>query len=286
MKNFRSKRFLYGALIILAAGNIFIWRAIIFGGGAENPELYFLDVGQGDSQLINLPGDVQILIDGGKGPKVLNELSEILPPQDRYIDLVISTHPDFDHYGGLIDVLKTYEVGAVITNGLSSKAAAYQDFIRVIQESKIPELHLREGDRIRYQDAIFDVLAPASEDLSKKDDNDASLVLMLKKSGLRALYTGDITAKKELNLAKKYNLSAQILKVSHHGSKYSSSSEFLKAVQPKLAIIEVGEKNQYGHPASEVLAKLTEVGSKILRTDKDQTIKIVLAENKLKILKK
>ena len=125
INSFLKRRCLYLTLLVLLAGNVFVWQAILFGGGAENLELWFLDVGQGDSQLVNLPGDVQILIDGGKGPKVLNELAKALRPTDRYIDLVVATHPDFDHYGGLIDVLKTYEVGAVITNGLSGKAKAF-----------------------------------------------------------------------------------------------------------------------------------------------------------------
>ena len=157
-----EKRFLYLVMVVIMAGNVFVWQAIIFDGGTENLELWFLDVGQGDSQLINLPNNVQILIDGGKGPKVLNELAKVLKPMDRYIDLVVATHPDFDHFGGLIDVLKTYQVGAVITNGRKGVAAAYADFEKVIQENGIQEINLIAGDKIKYEDAVLDVLWPLS----------------------------------------------------------------------------------------------------------------------------
>lgn len=271
-------------LLILIALNIFIWQAIIFGGGAINPELYFLNVGQGDSQLINFPGDVQVLIDGGRGPQVLNELAKILPSQDRYLDLVVVTHPDFDHYGGLIDVLKTYQVGAVITSDLPDKAAAYQDFVKVIKENNIPEINLHAGDKISYQNSRFDVLAPSKRELSAKAVNDTGIVLLLQSGGLRALYTADISAAKELDLLKHRQLAAQVLKVSHHGSKYSSDPEFLKAVQPKVAVIGVG-KNKYGHPTPQVLSRLADVGSAVLRTDESGTIKLILDNGVLKLYK-
>lgn len=283
MNQYTINKIVYLMMMILVAGNIFVWRAIAFGGGAENLELYFLDVGQGDSQLINFPGDVQILIDGGRGPKVLNELARALPPQDRYIDLVIVTHPDFDHFGGLIDVLKTYKVGTVITNGRKGVAVAYADFEKIIKEKNIPTLVLGVGDKIRYEDAVLDVLWPLS--LSQrvgtaKNVNELGIVLMLKKGGLRALYTADIGFETERELVKKYDLSAQVLKVSHHGSKYSSDPAFLKEVNPKISVIEVG-KNTYGHPTSQALNRLANVGSQIFRTDESGTIKLIFDGEKL-----
>lgn len=282
MNKFILGKSLYLALLVLIAGNVFVWQAVVFGGETKDLELYFLDVGQGDSQLINMPGDAQILIDGGKGPKVLNELARVLKPADRYIDLVIVTHPDFDHYGGLIDVFKTYDVGLVITNGRKGAAAAYQDFKRVIAERNIKEINLLEGDRIKYEDIILTALSPKKSDLLEKETNDSGIVLMLEKGGLRALYTADIGFDKERELLRKYDLSAQILKVAHHGSKYATSREFLKEVSPKVSVIGVG-KNNYGHPTNEVLTRLGAATSKIFRTDKNSTVKILFDGEKLQI---
>ena len=291
MNQYITDKIAYIVFLILVVGNGFIWHAIVFGGGAENLELYFLDVGQGDSQLINFPGDVQILIDGGKGPKVLNEIAKALSPGDRYIDLVIATHPDFDHFGGLIDVLKTYKVGTIITNGRKGVAAAYADFEKAVRESGVKEVVLAGGDKIKYEDAVLDVLWPLSQHVGtakEKKVNELGIVLMLEKSGspgwggLRALYTADIGFETEEALRRKYDLSAQVLKVGHHGSKYSSDPEFLKEVSPAISIIEVG-KNTYGHPTNQVLGRLADVHSQILRTDQGGTVKIIFDGEKLKI---
>lgn len=279
---FFIKKVLYFALMVLIAGNGFVWYAIVFGRGAENLELYFLDVGQGDSQLINFTGDVQILIDGGRSPKVLSELSKVLSPGDRYIDVVVLTHPDFDHFGGLIDVLKTYKVGVVITNGRKGVAAAYADFEKAIRDSGIQEIHLAAGDKIKYEDAVLETLWPLLHAVAGKKVNETEIVLMLKKDGLKALYTADIGFETEEKLRQKYDLSAQVLKVGHHGSKYSSDPGFLKEVNPKISIIGVG-KNNYGHPTDQVLNRLANVGSQILRTDLGGTVKIIFDGINLKI---
>lgn len=286
MDKFVFKKSLYLALLVLIAGNIFVWQVIVFGGRTENLELYFLDVGQGDSQLISLPGlragGVQVLIDGGPNAKVLNGLSKALLPQDRYIDLLVVSHPQLDHFGGLIDVLKNYRVGAVIDNGRKGMSKAYADFEKAIQDSGARHITLVEGDKIRYRDAVFSVFSPNRKNLASKELNDTALVMMLEKSGLRALYTGDIGADLEKELAKKYDLSAQILKVSHHGSKFSSNLDFLKSVQPRIAVIGVG-KNTYGHPTKEALGRLASVNALVLRTDRDKTVKMIFNGKNLEV---
>lgn len=277
-----TKKIIYWAVLVLAAGNFFIWQAILFGGGSNNLELYFLDVGQGDGQLINFPGGTQILIDGGRDTKVLGELAKALPASDRYIDLVILTHPELDHFGGLIDVLKTYGIGTMITNGREGAAEAHRDLLKVVEERKIPVVNLMEGDGIRYGEHRIYVLAPNAKNLAGKDSNNSGLVLLLKSGELKALYTGDIGFGVERELAKKYNLSAQVLKVGHHGSKYASSPEFLKNVSPKISVIGVG-KNKYGHPTKETLNRLADIGSKIFRTDLNGTIKMIFDGSNLRI---
>src|SRR3989344_4136964 len=258
-----AKKVFYISLLILVGGNVFVWYSVIFAGEIKNLELGFLDVGQGDSQLINFDG-VQILIDGGKGPKVLSELPKLMALGDRYIDLVIATHPDLDHFGGLIDVIKTYEVGAVITNGRKGTASAYADFEKVIKDRHVSEVVLREGDRGLYEDLLLSVLSPDIQQAAHKKVNESGLVFLLEKDGLRALYTADIGFETEQKLIKEYDLAAHILKVPHHGSKFSSGSLFLKEVNPSIAVVEVG-KNTYGHPTGAVLGRLADNGSRIFR---------------------
>ena len=251
-------------------------------------EIYFLNVGQGDAQLINYPGDAQVLIDGGRSPQVLNELVKALPSLDRYIDLIILTHPDFDHFGGLIDVLKTYQVGAVISTGRKGTSEAWADFEKAVKENGAKTVNLMQGDGIRFGDHRLYILSPSWKNLKHKKVNESGLVILQKTSAgsggpeLRILYAADIGAETEKELAKKYDLSADILKVPHHGSKFSSSAGFLQAVNPKISAIGVG-KNTYGHPTDQVLNRLANIGSKIFRTDKNGTVKIIFDGEKLKI---
>jgi len=262
---------LAASLLIL---DVFIWSIIVISHNRKSLALYFLDVGQGDSELIITDG-VKILIDGGPvNGKLLGELGHILSPHDRYIDLVMMTHPQLDHYGGLIELLKNYRVGAFVSNGRKGDNEFYRELIKTIQTQSIPYIILGEGDRIKYQTAKLTILNPSPKNLVSYELNDTSLVTLLEKSGLRALYTGDAGANIEKELVAKYQLSAHILKVGHHGSKYASGREFLKAVKPQIAVIEVG-KNSYGHPTSETLARLAAIGSKIFRTDLDKTLKLV-----------
>ncbi len=264
-----------------------IWYFILFPKEKGNLELYFLDVGQGDSQLVNLPSagapGVQVLIDGGPAnSKILSELAEILPATDTYIDLIVISHPQLDHFGGLIDVLEKYGVGAFIGNGRKGETESYQVLIETLKEKQVPYIVLGEGDKIKYRDSIFLVLAPNEQNLLSKEINDTSLILMLEQEGLRTLYTGDIGFSVEKQLVQKYDLQSQILKVPHHGSKFSSSREFLEKVKPQLAVIGVG-KNSYGHPTKEALQRLGEGGGRIFRTDNNGTVKVAVNNDSLSV---
>jgi competence protein ComEC len=265
--------------------NIFIWTQIIFGGSSKNIEIYFLDVGQGDSELVVLPNNVKILIDGGPNNKVVGELSSILRPTDRYIDLVILSHPQTDHFAGLIDVLQRYKVGAFISSGRSGPAQSFKDLEKTIRENKIPTIALGEGDKINYLGSRFDVLSPSFNLLQSAKPNDWGLALKMASGGIKALFAGDIDSKIEENLALKYDLDIDILKVSHHGSKFSSSKSFLEKATPQISVIEVG-KNSYGHPTEQTLKNLASIGSQIFRTDRDGTIKLLINNEQVNVFKK
>jgi len=272
-------------IFILVVFDVFIWWQVLFNGPNKNAELYFLDVGQGDAELVVLPGGVKILIDGGPNNQILNQLSSIFSPFNRYIDLVILSHPQKDHFTGLIDVLKRYQTGIFISNGQKGTARSFSDLEKIIKENKIKTINLVAGDKISYQDNYLDILWPPQDLLLGNEFNEACLAIKLNTQGASALFTADIDSKIEEELSKKDNLDIDILKVAHHGSKYSSSEKFLIKTSPRIAVIEVG-KNSYGHPTNEVLNKLALVGAQIFRTDQDGMIKLIINHSQINILKR
>jgi len=271
-------------IVVIIVLNIFVFAQIL-ALDDKSPEIYFLDVGQGDSELFLLPGGVQVLIDGGPpNGRVVTELSEILPFTDRYIDLVILTHSQLDHFGGLIQVLDTYRVGAFLWNGRRGTTSAFEELERVIALRNVPVFVVGARDKISYRDGHFNILSPDNKDLLAKDLNDTSIVAQFIYGEIKAFFTGDIGKKVERKLAETFDLSSNILKVSHHGSKFSSSDKFLSAVTPTLAIIQVG-KNSYGHPTSVTLNRLAGIGAKVFRTDSDGTIKLTFDNGGVKIFR-
>lgn len=270
-------------LILLIIFDLIIWNEVVFGGPAKEPEIYFLNVGQGDSELVVLPDNVKILIDGGPNNKVINELNKITSPFNRYVDLIILSHPQLDHFGGFFDVVRNYKIGAFIYTGKDNETKSFKELKILIKEKNIKTVILKEKDKINYQKNKFEILSPSKEFLENQEINDSALVIkFLSQNGLKVLFTGDIDKKVENYLVEKYGLKIDVLKVSHHGSKYSSTEEFLKEAKPKISIIEVG-KNSYGHPTQEVLNRLSAINSKIFRTDRDGTIKISTNNQKINI---
>lgn len=278
---FKKSRVFY-VFIALIAIDIAVW-SVVFSFSKESAQtaLYFLNIGQGDSQLIQLKTGEQILVDAGpSGSTLLKNLSQILPPQDRYIDILFMTHPQLDHFGGFIDVLKNYEVGAFIGNGRKADVAAYPELHALLERKKIPYIQLAEGDVVTIGDSQLIVLSPSQSELLSGELNDTSLVFMFASPEFKALYTADIGTNVEARLSKKYNLDADILKVGHHGSRFSSGESFLEAVSPEIAVIGVG-KNTYGHPSKQTLDKLGKFTSQVYRTDKDGIIKIEVKDGSL-----
>lgn len=278
-----SKKIFLTIFIFLVL-NVFVWQQILFYKPNKNTELYFFDVGQGDSQLVILPNNIKILIDGGPNNRVLNQLSFILSPFDRYIDLVVMSHPQTDHFAGLIDVLKRYKVGAFIFSGRKGLVKSFNDLEKAIKENQVAVVVLGEGDKIKYLESKFDILSPSKNLLQSNEPNDWTLVMRMVGEGVRTLFTGDIDSRVENGLVGKYDLGVDILKVAHHGSRFSSSREFLAVASPKIAVIEVG-KNSYGHPTKNVLERLAFVGAQIFRTDKDGTVKLVINNKQINIFK-
>jgi competence protein ComEC len=232
-------------------------------------EVVFLDVGQGDSILIQ-KGTKQILIDGGPSGKTeLAELGKYLPYFDREIEAVILTHPDRDHLAGLVEVARNYRIDKVLETRAEKDTAVFKEWHDLLEYNKIERVEARQGDEINFEDSKIKILFPLDTvDSSTGDANNGSVVARLDYGQNSFLFTGDIetTAERQI-LESGENIDVDVLKISHHGSKYSSSEDFLDATSPETAVISVGANNSYGHPTEAVLDALKARSVEILRTD-------------------
>ena len=229
-------------------------------------KIYFIDVGQGDSTLIVTPYNQTILIDGGGSENYDVGKNTLLPYLlDRRItkiDYVIISHFDTDHVGGILTILKELKVEMVIIGKQYEESENYKEFLKIIKEKNILVKQVSKGNKIKLERSVqIDILFPEKELISENSLNNNSLVFKLKYNDFSMLFTGDIGEEAEDKLIKLYSnenmLNATILKVAHHGAKSSSNKEFLKLVQPKIALIGVGIGNLYGHPNSDVITRLT-----------------------------
>lgn len=237
----------------------------------------FLNIGQGDSIFIDSPSGNQLLIDGGPDKSVLRELSSMMPFYDRSIDVMIATHADQDHVGGLPDVLNRYDVSLFMEPGVEGPSSSYQELERIVNEresdlktkTKIKRILARRGMTIDLgSGAKLHILFP-DRDPSGMETNMSSIVAKLVYGENEFLLTGDSPMAIEKYLVSLGGLQSDVLKAGHHGSKTSTSPEFVKAVLPRYGIISAGKNNKYGHPTEQVMNILKEANVQILRTDQD-----------------
>ncbi|MCM2338865.1 MAG: MBL fold metallo-hydrolase [Burkholderiales bacterium] len=240
-----------------------------------------LDVGQGDALFIESPTGNQVLIDGGPPRKILTELSKVMSPFDRQIDAFIISNPDQDHIGGFLDVLKTYEVKEVFEPGTLTDSKVYQNLKNELKEKNIPSILAKKGMKLDLGGGVLiEVLFP-DRDVSAFATNDGSLVARLSYRNFSIMLTGDSTIKTEKIILENNSISklkSTVLKVGHHGSRTSSSEDFVKAISPLYSLISDGKDNKYGHPHQNTLDTLSLFNSKILRTDLLGTIFIKCAK--------
>lgn len=228
---------------------------------------HFIDVGQGDACLVELPGGETLLIDGG-GRAAAERLQAYLREQGvERIDHLIATHPHEDHIGGLIGVVEQFEIGKIYMPRVAHNTKTYEEFLEAIKRKGLRITAARAGVTMETGEGVEAVfLAPCRDDY--KELNDHSAVLKLTYGPVSFLFTGDAELEAEKDMLQSgANLAAQILKAGHHGSSTSSSPAFLEAVQPEVAVISAGKNNSYGHPHREVVERLTSLGVEILRTD-------------------
>lgn len=231
--------------------------------------VHFIDVGQGDSILIESPNGKTMLIDGGvkgAGQQVVSYLNEL---GVNKLDQVVATHPDADHIGGLIPVLQAIPIEQFYDSGKVHTSQTFEEMLMAIDQKNIPYYVPKTGDLIEFDKDVTVKVLNANEHAT--DNNDASIVLKVVYGNVSFLLTGDagIALEKEMM---QNDVTATILKAGHHGSNTSSSEEFIRAVKPEVTILSYGEDNKYGHPHAEVVDRLQAMGSNIYATAESGTI--------------
>lgn len=282
-------------VLIVILNIVIIFQSFVQDNFLKNGvEIYFLDVGQGDSTIIRTAKNKTIVIDGGEGEKSgfdygKNVLFPFLINKGvRKIDFLIFSHFDSDHCGGLIYLLENIKVEKILIGKQFEKNENLEYIVNLANKKHVKIIELQAGNKINIEkDSSLEILWPSeTENISENAINNNSLVCKFVCKNFSMLLTGDIESIAEEKLIEKYKntnrLNANILKIAHHGSKTSSIQEFLNEVNPKIALIGVGRKNKFGHPNQEVLERLKEKGIQIYRTDQNGEIQIIV-KNNLKI---
>ncbi len=274
MEQKTSLKYYFLTIFILVLANIFVWQFVF--GLNNNLKVTFFDIGQGDSIFIETPAKHQILIDGGPSNKVAEKLGCAIPFWDKTIDLVILTHPDYDHLRGLLDVLDYYKVKNIIWTSELSQGKTFEAWQEKLKKEGANIYFAKAGMKILASQVKIGILYPM--ELPKQDsknNNDTSIVARMVFGQTEFFFSGDINREieQEIILANQ-SIVSDVLKVAHHGSKSATSLEFLANVKPNVAVISSGQNNSYGHPHQEVLSALAEFGIKVLRTDQKGDVKI------------
>ncbi|MFH0851916.1 MAG: MBL fold metallo-hydrolase [Candidatus Peregrinibacteria bacterium] len=272
----RFRRLLLILCVVLAASSLVLIREL-----RKIPDghltVKFFDVGQGDSALLVSPSGKTVLIDGGPDLSTLEALGKALPLSQKSIDLVILSHPDPDHFTALPEVLRRFKVGALLLPAIENGEEPYRALLAIAREQGVSLVAADPRRDINLNDGVtLDILWPP-DPVPPIKDNDASVIVRVAYGTGSVLFTGDLGVEGEAALlALGIDVSAQILKVGHHGSRFSSSDAFLAAVHPRLAVISVGKDNHYGHPNPEALGRLEQAGIPVRTTMEEGEIDLIL----------
>lgn len=262
-----------------------VMLVLVFGGtqltsvATRSCTLTALDVGQGDALLIQTPDQQDMLIDGGPGSGVVNALDRNVPLGDNDLEMVVATHPDSDHIGGLPSVLERYRVSTIMTTGVTSGSATDQRWQKAKQAEGAMLVTARAGQQYQLGRAlVIEVLWPTDQWLlahPQAPTNDTSVVLRITCAGSTALLTGDIPSTiEDILMDGGQTITASVLKVGHHGSRSSTSSRWLGVVKPRVVVISAGKHNRYGHPHPTVIERLKANDVLIRRTDAEGDVKL------------
>jgi len=276
------------SLLLIVLGTI--WLAVF-----SSPDAYLhivaCDVGQGDAILMQ-NGSSQVLVDGGVGSRVLDCLGKYMPFWDRQIEIIVLTHPQADHFSGLIEVFKRFKVGYFLAPGVDNSTQGYQVLKDLVMSSQVQIVNPSEGMNVRLGKMYLDIINPTSKLLASenvlgsvgeigmftttRDLNDFSVVFNLTFGSFDAILTGDIGQEREKAILTTGKIKeVEYIKIPHHGSKNGLTKGFLEKVNPKVATISVGKDNSFGHPHKEILDLLKKKQIIILRTDEQGDIEII-----------
>ena len=299
------KQTLCKVLFVCIFGVTALWYEVHF----QETRLIFCDVGQGDAILVSR-GSQQMLVDTGRGSKVLKCLEEKMPFWDKNLEMLILTHPDADHIGGFTAVSRFYSISAIMYLPLKPDTRIAQDVLEEISRISalgakilIPYDHLLftiEGFFVgevinpyfppRLEKRCFSNIAETQlwdkqgcflpiNEVNKISKNDLSIAVKMELDGVSVFLSGDLEREAELALVSRSALHrVDVLKVGHHGAKTSTTRDILEVLQPEIAVISVGKNNTYSHPSPLVLQQLEDIGSQIYRTDTQGTVEFILVE--------
>jgi len=280
----KSSRLTGIVILVLLCVVAIIWYAALREDRHGLLTVSFLDVGQGDSIYIDAPSGRQVLIDGGKGSTVLRRLASASPWWDRTIDVVIPTHPDADHIGGLADVLARYQVGMIIRSSVEGDTQTAKALMEAIKQEGSQNVVAMRGQVVDLGGGAYLQILYPDRLVPRIATNDGSVVARLVYGNTSFMLTGDVPQEVENYLValastplgtSDGSLRSDVLKAGHHGSKFSSSSQFMGFVNPYFGVFSRGCDNTYGHPAPEVVERFKQFDIPTLDTCEDGTVTFV-----------
>lgn len=265
-------------LILIVLIYILFSFKYVFSDRVGSLHMEIWDVGQGDAIYISTPGNRVIIVDGGDNFEVDYKISRLMPFYSCYIDFLVLTHPHYDHINGLNRLLQRCEVGTLIFNDVDFNSSQFFYFKNFAEKNNVKNVFA--GDSFEVDGVTFKILWPTKEFLEKSisDINDVSIVIFLDYGDFEALLTGDATDKVLGNIdydeiANLVDGDFDVLKVPHHGSKYSLHRDFYSKLKPKDCVVSVGKNNRFGHPSPLVMEYFEKTGCRVLRTDELGDIK-------------
>ncbi len=273
-----KKYFIVFGLLAICIVCLICYQLIIYSD--KNLHLVVCDVGQGDALYMRLPNHMDVVVDGGGDPQILDCMSDHMPFWDRKIDVVFLSHGHEDHARGLVGVLSSYEVEYLVTEEDLGQGEVVEELLQTALDHDTEVKYLQEGNTMRLGEMSFRVLWPSEEFVVTTDDtvssfdaNSASLTLLATYGDIDVLLTGDVHEEVVREAVTEYD--PEIVKLAHHGSRTGTGGETFVLNKPALAVMSLGENNSYGHPHTEVIQALEQASIPYMRTDKQGSIEIV-----------